>query len=291
MGLQLERFGKATLSSRDLEALAVQESLPTYASDGRLLRTGLPWPAPRLAFYPAVAHTPMKGKDADTTRTLSMVGIQIPSQEKSASITQRVTLHGISWQTYTRILAELGDHRASRLAYAQGVLEITMPSDRHETYKKLLERMIETLTEELNLPAKSFGATTLNRADLERGAEPDSCYYIQHVHQIEGRQVDLTTDPPPDLILEIDIASPSSRRLDIYKRLGVPEIWRYVGGTLQIYRLQDGEYVPSDRSPSFPIVSTIVINQFLHQAEAQDDTTFIRTWRQWVRLQASAEPA
>ena len=144
-------------------------------------------------------------EDVDATRMLRMVGTQTPPQEKPASITQRVTLYGISWQTYTRILVELGDQRASRLAYAHGVLEITMPSDRQETYKKLLERMIETLTEELNLPAKSFGATTLNRADLEHGAEPDSCYYIQHVHQIEGRQVDLATDPPPDLILEIDI--------------------------------------------------------------------------------------
>jgi Uma2 family endonuclease len=111
------------------------------------------------------------------------------------------------------------------------------------------------------------------------------------VHQIEGRQVDLTTDPPPDLILEIDIASPSSRHLDIYKQLGVPEIWRYVGGNLQIYRLQDGAYVSSDRSPSFPLVSPTVINQFLHQAETQDDTTFIRTWRQWVRQQVSSGPA
>jgi Uma2 family endonuclease len=220
-----------------------------------------------------------------------MVGTQTPLQEKPASITQRVTLYGLSWQTYTRILAELGDQRASRLAYAHGVLEITMPSDRHETYKKLLERMIETLTEELNLPAKSFGATTLNRADLEHGAEPDSCYYIQHVHQIAGRQVDLATDPPPDLILEIDISSPSSRRIDIYKQLGVPEIWRYVGGNVQIYRLQDGEYILSDRSPSFPLVSAMIINQFLQQAETQDDTTFIRTWRQWVRQQVSSEPA
>ena len=88
--------------------------------------------------------------------------------------------------------------------------------------------MLETLTEELNLPVKSFGATTLNRADLEHGAEPDSCYYIQHVHQIEGRHVDLATDPPPDLIIEIDISSPSSRRIDIYKQLGVPEVWRYL---------------------------------------------------------------
>ncbi len=220
-----------------------------------------------------------------------MLGTPISTHELSARITQRMTLHGISWQTYTRLLAELGDHRACRLAYAQGVLEITMPSDRHETQKKLLERMIETLTEELNLPAKSFGSTTLNRADLERGAEPDSCYYIQHVSQIEGRQVDLATDPPPDLIIEVDISSPSRRRIDIYQQLGVPEIWRYSGGSVQMYRLQDGEYVPCDLSPSFPIVSTAAINQFLQQAESQDDTSFIRTWRRWIQQQLSSEPA
>jgi Uma2 family endonuclease len=218
-----------------------------------------------------------------------MVGT--PTQEVPTSITQRVTLHGISWQTYQRLLVELGDQRSSRLAYVQGVLEITMPSDRHETYKKLLERMIETLTEELNLPAKSFGSTTLNRADLQRGAEPDSCYYIQHVHQIEGRQVDLTTDPPPDLVIEVDISSPSSRRIDVYRQLGVPEIWRYLGGSVQIYRLQDGEYAPCDLSPSFPLVSPAVVNQFLQQAETQDDTTFIRAWRRWIQQQVASEPA
>jgi Uma2 family endonuclease len=218
-----------------------------------------------------------------------MVGT--PTQEVPTSITQRVTLYGISWQTYQRILAELGDQRASRLAYTQGVLEITMPSDRHETYKKLLERMIETLTEELNLPAKSFGSTTLNRADLRRGAEPDSCYYIQHVGQIEGRQVDLTTDPPPDLVIEVDISSPASRRIDIYRQLSVPEIWRYSAGRVQIYRLQDGEYFPCDLSPSLPRVSTAVGNQFLQQAETQDDTTFIRAWRRWIRQQVASEPA
>ena len=220
-----------------------------------------------------------------------MIATHTLPQEESAHTTQRVTLHGISWQTYTRVLAELGDQRSSRLAYTQGVLEITMPSDRHEAYKKLLERMIETVTEELNLPVKSFGATTLNRADLERGAEPDSCYYIQHVHQIESRQVDLSTDPPPDLIIEVDISSFSSRRLDIYKQLGVPEIWRYRGGSVSIYQLQDGEYVPCDRSPSLPLVSMAILNQFLQQAETQDDTSFIRAWRRWIQQQISAEPA
>ena len=121
------------------------------------------------------------------------------------------------------------------------------------------------------------------------GAEPDSCYYIQHVSQIQGRQVDLATDSPPDLVLEIDISSPSSRRIDIYKQLGIPELWCYSGGRVQMYRLQNGAYVPCDLSPSFPLVSTALINQFLQQAEAQDDTTFIRTWRRWIGQKLSSE--
>ncbi len=203
-----------------------------------------------------------------------------PVPEKSVSMTQRATLHGVSWQTYTRLLSELGDQRASRLAYDQTVLEITMPSDRQESYKKLLERMIEALTEELELTIKSFGSTTLNRDDLERGAEPDSCYYIQHADHIQGRRVDLTIDPPPDLIIEIDISSPSGKRLDIYKQLGVPEVWRYSSEQVQIYLLQDSEYVPAELSPVLPPVSTELLNRFLQQAEMLDDTRFIRLWRQ-----------
>src|SRR5437868_8316055 len=77
-----------------------------------------------------------------------MVGTPTLTQEVSAKITQRITLHGVSWQTYTQLLAELGDHRASRLAYAQGVLEITMPSECYETHKKLLERLLLSLGKE-----------------------------------------------------------------------------------------------------------------------------------------------
>ena len=198
---------------------------------------------------------------------------------------QRVLLAGVSWQTYQLLLAELGDHRNSRLAYDQGVLEITMPSDRHEANKKILERMLETLTEELDLPTKSFGSTTLNREDLQKGAEPDSCYYIQNVDRIVGRTIDLVTDPPPDLVIEVDITSPSSRRFPIYQQLGVPEIWRYRGGAVEINRLESGEYSLCEQSPTFPIVSTAILNQFLQQADTQDDTTLLRTWRRWIREQ------
>jgi Uma2 family endonuclease len=204
--------------------------------------------------------------------------------------TQRVILSGVTWQTYKQLLTELGDRRTSRLTYTQGILEVIMPSARHETHKKLLERMIETLTEEFKLPAKSFGSTTLNREDLEKGAEPDSCYYIQNVSCIRGRAINLTTDPPPDLVVEVDISNPSSQRIEIYRQLGVPEIWRYSNSTVQIYHLQEGEYRSSDFSPTFPIAFTVVINQFLQQAETEDDTTLIRSWRQWIQQQIVQPP-
>ncbi|WP_421659401.1 Uma2 family endonuclease [Leptothermofonsia sp. ETS-13] len=176
----------------------------------------------------------------------------------SQEATQRVVLQGVSWQTYKALLAELGDNRGSRLAYSNGVLEITMPSDRHETNTKLLERMIETLTEELDTPIKGFRSTTLNREDLQSGTEPDSCYYIQNIERIQGRTVDLLTDPPPDLVLEVDITSPSTRKLSIYGQLGIPEIWRYTRQGVQILQLKSGTYIPCDHSPTFPLISGVV---------------------------------
>jgi Uma2 family endonuclease len=220
-----------------------------------------------------------------------MIGTKPPFEQAFVETTQRVTLRGITWQTYKQLLSELGDRRTSRLTYSQGILEVIMPSDRHETHKKLIERMIETLTEELNLPAKSFGSTTLNREDLEKGAEPDSCYYIQNVSQIRGRTVNLASDPPPDLVVEVDISNPSKQRMEIYQQLGIPEIWRYSGSKVQIYHLQEGEYRSRDVSPTFPIASTVVINQFLEQAETQDDTTLIRSWRQWIQQQIKRSPS
>jgi len=119
---------------------------------------------------------------------MTMTAVKEPPPSQT---TQRVILENVSWSTYKQLLAEMGDRRTSRIAYNQGVLEIIMPSDRHETYKQLLERMVNTLTEELNLRVKGFASTTLNREDLRKGAEPDSCYYIQNVDRIRGRTVEL----------------------------------------------------------------------------------------------------
>jgi Uma2 family endonuclease len=205
-----------------------------------------------------------------------------PSPEKT---TQRVVLSNISWQTYESLLAEAGDKRSSRFSYSQGVLEIIMPSDLHETINCLLKQFVTTLSDELKLKRKGFGSTTLNREELKQGAEPDSSFYIQNVDRIRGRKINLSIDPPPDLIIEVDLTSPSTNRFTIYKNLGVPEIWRYVGETVQFFQLQNGEYAICEYSGAFPIVSSGIINQFLQMAETEDDTTIIEALRVWVRHQ------
>jgi Uma2 family endonuclease len=205
-----------------------------------------------------------------------------PSPEKT---TQRVVLSNISWQTYESLLAEAGDKRASRFSYSQGVLEIIMPSDLHETVNCLLKRIVTALTEELDLKIKGFGSTTLNREDLKQGAEPDSCFYIQNVDRILGRRLDISMNPPPDLVIEVDITSPSSNRFVVYTQLEIPEVWRYSEESVQIYQWQNREYIICDRSPTFPILSVARLNQFLQMAQTQDDNAIIRALRQWVSEQ------
>jgi Uma2 family endonuclease len=198
--------------------------------------------------------------------------------------TQHIIMRGIAWETYQRLLKDLGDHRSSRLAYDQGVLEIIMPSDLHEFINCILEAMIRALAEEFGLRLRGYGSTTLDREDLEKGAEPDSCFYIQNVDRILGKKLNLATDPPPDLAIEVDITSSSRRRFGIYLQLQIPEVWRYTKSQgITIYQLVDGDYQECEFSPTFSMVSGAVLMQFIQLAEAEDDISVIRALRQWVR--------
>jgi Uma2 family endonuclease len=215
-----------------------------------------------------------------------MVSLSSPRSEASTQQSQQVVLHSISWQTYQAMLADMGDHRSSRLAYDRGTLEITMPSDLHEFIKRLLERIVTTLTEELNLKVRSVGSVTLNREDLAQGVEPDSGFYIQNASQIRGRKLDLETDPLPDLVVEVDVTSSSIRRLKIYQRLRIPEVWRWTSRSVEIRQFQNGEYVICEYSLAFPMLSAEMIQQFLEQGkDADDDNEMIRSLRSWIRSQ------
>ena len=196
----------------------------------------------------------------------------------------RVVLQNISWQTYQSLIRDFAQEPAIRLTYAHGTLEIRMPLDPHETFKKLIGRLIEAATEELDLEIRSLGSRTCDREDLESGLEPDQCYYIQNEPKVRGiEQIDIAQLPPPDLAVEIDITSSSLNRFAIYKALGVPEIWRYDGNRLDIYVLQSDEYVAQSNSQALPRLTAADILRFLIPSQTMGENALVKQFRQWIR--------
>jgi Uma2 family endonuclease len=197
---------------------------------------------------------------------------------------QRVFLGDIRWKTFKALLNDLGNPHG-RLAYDRGLLEIMAPSSEHEFVKKLLGRIIEALTEELAIPVRSLSSTTLRRRDLKSGIESDECYYIAH-DPLAGkrRQIDLRRDPPPDLAIEVDISRSSLVRMRIHAALGIPEVWRWHGEALEIWRLQpDGEYREESQSTLLPMLPISGLRRFLDQRNDRNETEIIRAFRRWVR--------
>lgn len=193
--------------------------------------------------------------------------------------------HNVSWEEFENILAELGDNRSSRVAYDQGTLEITMPSQKHEYYKEIIRDLIKYLAEELDLDCESLGSTTWKRKDLLKGAEPDNCFYIQNEPAIRAVKpnIDLSKDPPPDLILEVDYTSPSLNRLPIYAGLGVPEIWIYDMKILRVYQLEAEKYKETDTSFAFGTFPIKEIPNFIKKNIKSSPRELRQSFRAWVR--------
>ena len=195
----------------------------------------------------------------------------------------RVILQNISWQTYRSLVDDFEQEPALRLTYDLGTLEIRTPLDPHETFKKLLGRLIEAATEEMGLEIRSLGSRTCDREDLAKGLEPDQCYYIQHEAEVRGvSQIDLAHYPPPDLALEIDITSSSLNCMTIYVALGIPELWRFDGTHLQIYVLQGETYVLSPVSVALAPIGASDLENFLHLQSTTGENRLIRQFRQWL---------
>jgi len=149
------------------------------------------------------------------------------------------------------------------------------------------------MTEVLAIPISSAGSTTLKAEWEERGLEADESYYIANESRVRGRdEIDLRVDPPPDLAIEVDISSSSLDQLSIYADLGVPEVWLYDGSLLKVHQLQsDGKYVQQARSPAFPFLPLEEIERFLARRNDTDETTWIRSFRAWVKTLDRSAPA
>jgi Uma2 family endonuclease len=201
---------------------------------------------------------------------------------------QRVLLYNVSWDTYERLLMDLNDSAAPRLTYDRGTLEIMSPSSEHERYNRTIALIVEELAVEMNLDFDSLGSTTFRREDLDRGFEPDSCFYIQNVTGIRTKKrIDLAVDPPPDLIIEIDITSTSLDRFSIFAEVGVVEVWRFDGNRLTIHELKSGSYEERDTSVAFVGIPAAEIAAFIKDSERITRPECVRKLRLWIRERLS----
>ena len=208
----------------------------------------------------------------------------LPPQGPPSEVEQRVILHGISWATYERLLADYQDSHAAHFTYDRGELEIMVLSLEHERLKHTLATLVEVLAEEMGIDVDGVGSTTFKREDLKKGFEPDACFYIQQADQVAGKKrIDLTQDPPPDLVIEIDITSPSLNKLPIDAQIGVPEVWRYDGQTFSVLKLEGDDYRTAETSEVLPGIPTVQLFGFIQNSESMKRTAWLRQVREWVR--------
>lgn len=192
-------------------------------------------------------------------------------------------LTGVSWESYERLLEEYGDRRMPH-SYIDGELRIMSPGFRHEHLKRWFARLIDAMTEELEIPQCSLGSTTLKSQASRRGAEPDEGFLIANENAPAGSvDYDAAMHSPPDLLVEVDITSPSLERLKVYAALRVPEVWTYDGNNLTVKLLKDNSYADSESSAVFPFLPMDEFANWLDKAFEFNETVWIRKFRQWVR--------
>ena len=195
-----------------------------------------------------------------------------------------ILLPGVRWETYESLLADMQDRRAAQFAYDRGVLEIMAPSYEHDNLKHIIAVLVEVLAGELEIDIEGGGSTTFRRQDLARGFEPDACFYIQHAELVRGKkQIDLAQDPPPDLIIEIDITSPSLNKFPIFATLGIPEVWRHDGARVAILTLVNNDYVERAESVVLPKVSSAILTELIDASRQLKRPAWLRRVRAWAR--------
>lgn len=215
---------------------------------------------------------------------------QTPAPPESPT-TSGLVLSGVSWDDYEAMLRIVGD-RPIRVTFDRGTMEVRMPSQRHEQLSRLLGRLVEGVAQGLGLDYQAPGMTTWRRPDIDRGLEPDQCYYIRHEAVARRDEpVNLEHDPPPDLAIEVDITRNSLDRPAIYDRLGIPEVWRHDGTSLTIFLLQrDATYAPSPTSPELQGLRAVDVVRPVEQGRTLPTSRWVAAIRGFVVAEFAPRP-
>ena len=197
---------------------------------------------------------------------------------------QTVILRGIHWETYERLIADNQESSGARLNFDCGTLEIVSPSSEHEQLKETITLLFQLMASELEIDVVAAGSTTFRRKDLRKGFEPDASFYIRNAQAVRKRpQIDLRRDPPPDVVVEIEITSPAINKLSIFAAAAVPEVWLYRDDRVEILALESKTYQKKMESSFLPGVTDEVLTSFVRSSRTMTSVEWIKAVRTWAK--------
>ena len=197
---------------------------------------------------------------------------------------QTVVLRGIRWETYERLLTDHEDSSGTRLNFDCGTLEIMAPSSEHEQLNETITLLLQLLASELEIDVVAVGSTTFRRKDLLKGFEPDASFYTRNAEVIRNRKrIDLRRDPPPDVIIEVQITNPVMDKLSIFAAAGVREVWVYRNDQIEILGLEPSGYQRRTESAVLRGVTDRVLTDFVRSSKTMKSVDWVKTVRTWVK--------
>ncbi len=200
-------------------------------------------------------------------------------------------IRGVDWDCYVRMRNHPGNGHL-RMSYLDGTLIVVSPQFIHDSYGWQFALMVVAVCEAEGIPSKCTVSTTLQRKGpgprKGTGKEPDFGFYFrENVNRMRKKKsIILEVDPPPDLAIEIDNKADSSKALELYARIGVPEVWRFKTRTKKLWfgRLVGEKYETIERSLNLPTLTPALVVMALEQVNEMGDETAANPWlREWAR--------
>jgi Uma2 family endonuclease len=195
-----------------------------------------------------------------------------------------LVIPNVGWDEYEELLEALGERPDLRVTYDDGRLEIVTISDEHDDYKDMILRLAQAYSDERGMVLETRGSATRKRRSVRKGTEPDGSYWVANAHRVIGRRtIDLDVDPPPDVVVEIDITKDSRNKFGIYAAFGVPEIWRYDGARVEMFELTGTTYAEAESSRFFPGLTCSMLQECLEYSKTHGQTETLKIFRQRIQ--------
>lgn len=193
-----------------------------------------------------------------------------------------LVLRDVTWEDYENLLEEAGGASGLRISYNAGVIEVMTLSSEHEGLALFIQDLVRLISLRWRLKILCFGSATMKKP-REKGAEPDACFYVQSAALLGKKlKIDFSQDPPPDVVVEIDIHHDSLDKLPIYAALGVPEIWRHDGRRCDIRVLENGAYVVVETSRALPVLTGTILTDFLRRVPEEGQYETLLAAEEWL---------